>query len=154
MGMKDVRSRATKSAKPPAVAENRRLRLVAPKRCRWHGVVGVSDLAGDGIFGAFTLASLKRGVPVRAKKDSAGSMTDNATYWQMLQTAKPTALPCRPWTAHCRRFLETHRRGCRTGVPNGTPQVRPRKDSTTSRRASTSKRPQRLGGHWGQVISC
>src|SRR6516164_5515416 len=91
MGMKDVRSRATKSAKPPAVAENRRLRLVAPKRCRWHGVVGVSDLAGDGIFGAFTLASLKRGVSVRAKKDSAGSMTDNATYWQMLQTAKPPA---------------------------------------------------------------
>ena len=24
---------------------------------------------------------------------------------------RPTALPCRPWTAHCRRFLETHRQG-------------------------------------------
>ena len=51
MGMKDVRNRATKSAKPPAGRTKTDGFALSPQNgaaVSLNGVVGVSDLAGDG----------------------------------------------------------------------------------------------------------
>ena len=77
------------TAKPPGQLEPEPAAWPCrPNRCQWIGLVGGVEPVGDGAE-AFALASLKRGVSVRAKKDSAGSVTGNAAYWQMPQTVKP-----------------------------------------------------------------